>query len=176
MFAVRNLPLLRGPVNFPLRRPVTITLPLQSMYSPNFFPLFPHPVNMQCTRTPASPAFSWASAHFPSLGGGGGRLTPSLLAVFRLSYFVFRFSTFSGPPVQRHGPGSTGTLACAPIHDRQCNVTGPLIGCTNSTPVRLDSSKLAFNPKYHLAGRSASSISISRGLCFNPSACWIIVS
>src|SRR6266852_5799886 len=61
-------------------------------------------------------------------------------------------------------------------HDRQRNVTGPSIGCTIGPPVRRDSIRLAFSAKYHFAGRSASSISINRGLCFNPSACWIIVS
>src|SRR5260370_24228636 len=61
-------------------------------------------------------------------------------------------------------------------HDRQRNVTGPSIGCTIGAPVRRDSIRLAFSAKYHFAGRSASSISINRGLCFNPSACWIIVS
>src|SRR6266436_3069365 len=62
------------------------------------------------------------------------------------------------------------------LHDRHLNVTGPSIGCTIASPVRRDSIRLAFSAKYHFAGRSASSISISRGLCFNPSACWIIVS
>jgi len=61
-------------------------------------------------------------------------------------------------------------------HDRQCSVTGPFIGCVIAAPVRRDSSKFAFKPKYHFACRSASSINISRGLCFNPSACRIIVS
>src|SRR6267154_514746 len=55
-------------------------------------------------------------------------------------------------------------------------VTTPSNGCTISTPLRRDSIKLAFNPKYHLAGRSASSININLGSCFNPSACRIIVS
>src|SRR5712664_3619431 len=61
-------------------------------------------------------------------------------------------------------------------HDRHLKVTGPSIGCTIAAPVRRDSIKLAFKAKYHFAGRSASSMSINRGLCFNPSACWIIVS
>src|SRR5882757_3502693 len=62
------------------------------------------------------------------------------------------------------------------LHDRHLNVTGPSIGCTIAPPVRRDSIRLAFSAKYHFAGRSASSISINRGLCFNPSACRIIVS
>src|SRR5256885_2050446 len=37
------------------------------------------------------------------------------------------------------------------------------------------SRRLAFRAKYHLAWRSASSMSIRRGLCFRPSACWIMV-
>jgi hypothetical protein len=61
-------------------------------------------------------------------------------------------------------------------YDRQRSVTGPAIGCTIGTPVRRDSIRLAFNPKYHFAGRSASSISIKCGSCFSPSACRIIVS
>jgi len=85
--------------------------------------------------------------------GGGGYLAPSLLALFRFSCLDFRL-----------------------FQDRQCKVTGPFIGCTIAAPVRRDSNKFAFNPKYHFAGRSASSINISRGLCFNPSACKIIVS
>ena len=62
------------------------------------------------------------------------------------------------------------------VYDRQRNVTGPSIGCAISAPVLRASIKFAFNAKYHFAGRSASSMSISRGLCFNPSACRIIVS
>ena len=50
------------------------------------------------------------------------------------------------------------------------------MGCSIGNPLRLASIKFCFNVKYHFAGRSASSISINRGLCFNPSACWIIVS
>jgi len=61
-------------------------------------------------------------------------------------------------------------------YERQRKVTGPSIGCAIGAPVRRDSIKFAFSAKYHFAGRSASSISINRGLCFNPSACWIIVS
>jgi hypothetical protein len=62
------------------------------------------------------------------------------------------------------------------LHDLHLNVTGPVIGCTIPDPVRRASNKFAFNPKYHFAGRSASSISINFGSCFNPSACLIIVS
>ena len=61
-------------------------------------------------------------------------------------------------------------------YERQRKVTGPSIGCAIGAPVRRDSIKFAFSAKYHFAGRSASSISINRGLCFSPSACWIIVS
>ena len=61
-------------------------------------------------------------------------------------------------------------------YERQRKVTGPSIGCAIGAPVRRDSIKFAFSAKYHFAGRSASSINIKRGLCFNPSACWIIVS
>jgi len=85
--------------------------------------------------------------------GVGGLPHANLLALFRSSYFDFGLS-----------------------QDRQCSVTGPFIGCAIAAPVRRDSSRLAFSPKYHFAGRSASSISIRRGLCFNPSACRIIVS
>jgi len=86
----------------------------------------------------------------------------------------FRFSIF------RASCAAAG-LAFLPVselhaQDRQCSVTGPLMGWTIAAPVRRDSSRFAFNPKYHFAGRSASSISINRGLCFNPSACRIIVS
>src|SRR5260370_31506463 len=63
-----------------------------------------------------------------------------------------------------------------PAHDRHLSVTGPSIGCTIGVPVRRDSSKFAFSAKYHFAGRSASSISINRGLYFNPPTCSIIAS
>jgi hypothetical protein len=53
---------------------------------------------------------------------------------------------------------------------RQCSVTGPLKGCS---PVPF--SRACFNAKYHFAGLSASSISISPGLNRSPSACSIIV-
>ena len=56
------------------------------------------------------------------------------------------------------------------------NVTGPLMGCRISAPVRRVSRYSFFNWKYHFAGRSASSISIRCGLCFRPSACFSIVS
>src|SRR6266404_4383923 len=72
-------------------------------------------------------------------------------------------------------PLNSSTLKLSP-HDLHRKVTGPSNGCTISTPVRRDSIKFAFNPKYHLAGRSASSININFGSCFNPSACRIIVS
>ena len=62
------------------------------------------------------------------------------------------------------------------LYDLHLSVTGPVIGCSIPVPVRRDSSKFAFNAKYHFAGRSASSISINFGSCFNPSACRIIVS
>jgi hypothetical protein len=58
---------------------------------------------------------------------------------------------------------------------RQCKVTGPSKGFLISVPVFRDSVKFCFNAKYHFAGRSASSISINRGLSRSPSACWIIV-
>src|SRR5438445_233139 len=51
------------------------------------------------------------------------------------------------------------------------SVTGPAIGCFISTPVRLASRCAALSPKYHFAGRSASSINIKCGLCFKPSLC-----
>src|ERR1700722_15817418 len=62
------------------------------------------------------------------------------------------------------------------VYERQWSVTGPLIGCGNGSPVRRDSIRFAFSAKYHFAGRSASSINIKCGLCFKPSACWIMVS
>ena len=55
------------------------------------------------------------------------------------------------------------------------SVTGPASGFFISDPVFRDSSSAAFNPKYHLAGRSASSISIRCGLCFRPSDCCSMV-
>src|SRR6266404_102297 len=61
-------------------------------------------------------------------------------------------------------------------YDLHRSVTGPVIGCAIAAPVRRDSNKFAFSAKYHFAGRSASSISINFGSCFNPSACLIIVS
>src|SRR6266852_6507473 len=75
-------------------------------------------------------------------------------------------------------PAPVGQAFLPVLHsqDRQRSVTGPLIGCTIGAPVRRDSRRFAFNAKYHFACRSASSISIKRGLYFNPSACWIIVS
>ena len=83
--------------------------------------------------------------------------------------------------VSREGPevsvdfDLTRNADCYP-YDRHRSVTGPLIGWAIVVPVRLASSKLAFSPKYHLAGRSASSISMRRGSCLRPSACRIIVS
>src|SRR5437868_9002705 len=53
------------------------------------------------------------------------------------------------------------------FQDRQCSVTGPSMGCTMGAPVRRDSSRLAFRAKYHFAWRSASSMSIRRGLCLD---------
>src|ERR1700759_4802938 len=53
---------------------------------------------------------------------------------------------------------------------RQCSVTGPLKGCS---PVPF--SLACFKAKYHFAGLSASSISISPGLNRSPSACSTIV-
>jgi len=80
-------------------------------------------------------------------------------------------------PVNAKSLATPPAAGCVPYpYDRHRSVTGPSIGCTISPPVRRASIKFAFNAKYHFAGRSASSISISRGLCFNPSACRIIVS
>ena len=116
------------------------------------------------------------------------RSEPVFRGSLRFSIFDFRFSIFDFRSV-------TGTLACRLVHDRhgsvtakvgqaflpilpyerQRKVTGPSIGCAIGAPVRRDAIKFAFSAKYHFAGRSASSININRGLCFNPSACWIIV-
>src|ERR1017187_7333423 len=52
---------------------------------------------------------------------------------------------------------------------RHLNVTGPPIGCRNSPPVFFISRYALFSPKYHFAGRSASSISMRCGLYFSPS-------
>src|SRR5437879_6422695 len=49
------------------------------------------------------------------------------------------------------------------------------MGCCMSFPVLFASRCAAFNWKYHLAGRSASSISMRCGLCCRPSACNSIV-
>src|SRR6267154_2506718 len=125
---------------------------------------------------------------FMQIGGGGG---DSLLSdqpqvgtkeTIRFNYkpafstFNFELSTCSTTAISA-SPASVGQ-AFLPVHhtqDRHRNVTGPSIGCTIGAPVRRDSIKLAFSAKYHFAARSASSISINRGLCFKPSACWIMV-
>ena len=139
------------------------------------------------TQTPAHPlpSFSTPSKHATHTNTRKpnsfmGLLHSSLfhrffgpLAIFSAttSGFSLGFSSFRW---DRH---SCLSLSHPPVaHDRQCSVTAPFIGCTIAAPVRRDSSKPAFSPKYHFAGRSASSINISRGLCFNPSACRIIVS
>ncbi len=56
------------------------------------------------------------------------------------------------------------------------SVTGPSIGCFIGPPDLSDSSRACFSAKYHFAGLSASSISISAGSNFSPSACWIMVT
>ena len=66
---------------------------------------------------------------------------------------------------------ATGFLSASPPQS-----TGPSIGCFIASPVRSASSRACFSAKYHFAGLSASSISISAGSNFNPSACWIIVT
>src|SRR5882762_3373363 len=55
------------------------------------------------------------------------------------------------------------------------SVTAPAIGCFISSPLRRASRYACFSWKYHFAGRSASSMSIRCGLCFNPSDCSSIV-
>ena len=103
------------------------------------------------------------SRTFPHLHSGAG---------FPLSNFEFRVSLIvSGRRISNFQFAVSDFL-----YDRQCSVTGPSTGWTIGVPFLLDSSRFAFNPKYHFAGRSASSISINRGLCFSPSACWIMVS
>jgi hypothetical protein len=54
---------------------------------------------------------------------------------------------------------------------RQRRVTGPVNGCSNSPPRTAICKRACFNAKYHFAGRSASSISISDGLKRKPCAC-----
>ena len=106
---------------------------------------------------------------------------------FRFSIFDFRFSIFEVRQALLPVASFTTAISASPAkvgqaflpvlpYERQRKVTGPSIGCAIGAPVRRDSIKFAFSAKYHFAGRSASSISINRGLCFNPSACWIIVS
>ncbi len=90
-----------------------------------------------------------------------------------------------------HGPGSDrrdhrairdscqlSRLRFVHLQLRQCRSTGPSIGCFNLGAPGLASetwdpasSRACFSAKYHLAGLSASSISIRLGLCFSPSAC-----
>ena len=111
--------------------------------------------------------------------GGGGRLW---LTSYRDT--GIRPSQQSGEGSgndQRYASGVEGYLRLRTNnlelpYDLHRSVTGPSIGCSIVAPVRRDSIKFAFSAKYHFAGRSASSISIKRGLYFNPSACRIIVS
>jgi hypothetical protein len=56
-----------------LKSPCTLSCQLaRRPIQPNHFPLFPHPVNIAHTPTPANPFRSIVSAHFPSPPGGGG--------------------------------------------------------------------------------------------------------
>src|SRR5580700_9789121 len=70
----------------------------------------------------------------------------------------------------RHLPARPNPVACC-FQLLQCSVTGPAIGCS---PV--PRSRACFSAKYHFAGLSASSISISAGPYFSPAACSTIVS
>lgn len=107
-------------------------------------------------------ALNWPERGRPSQGlgpcgtGSPDRLVPSPTGL-RVPYDNAACDRFRAPPKRA-------------LHDRQRSVTGPSMGCLIGAPVRRDSNRLAFNPKYHFAGRSASSINISRGECCNPSA------
>src|ERR1700730_2265213 len=71
--------------------------------------------------------------------------------------------------------GSQRDAGAAGTQLRHFKMTGPVNGCFISPPVLRASKYAAFNPKYHFAGRSASSISIRCGLRFNPSDCLSMV-
>ena len=129
---------------------------------------------MDPTRIPVLPAPCLAGEESAAADGQewcGGYLNSLILYIFTSFPLLFTISIAASP-----AQVGQALLPVLRAYERQRSVTGPSIGCNIGAPVLRDSIKLAFSAKYHFAGRSASSISINRGLCFNPSACWIMVS